>query len=150
VFAGENITTPALVTVSITERVTDDDAAPMMASTSWASRSSTVPWAMPFSVSPESPSRCWTGLSSTPPAAFISCTARLIPANSGGPRNANTPVLGNSEPNSSVPSPPRSTVTGTWATSASAGASAMMNSVFASSMHSTVSAQRSVPNCKTP
>ncbi|CAB4609842.1 unannotated protein [freshwater metagenome] len=49
-------------------------------------------------VSPESPRMCSIGCSRTPPAALISATARSMPANSGGPRNARLPVSGSSEP----------------------------------------------------
>ena len=47
VLAGENMTTPAVTILSITDRVTDEDAAPTMTSEFWARRVSTVPGATP-------------------------------------------------------------------------------------------------------
>src|SRR3982751_3061378 len=77
VLAGENITTPALVILSMLFSVTDDDAAPTIASTPSPSRRSTV--CVPtvgFCASLESPSVTSTGLPSAPPAALMSLTAK--------------------------------------------------------------------------
>ncbi len=87
VFAGENIVTPALVTVSRTLSVTADDAAPTITSAFSESRRATVfSLVVGVFMSPESPSRTTTSWPSTPPAALISSTASCTPANSGGPR----------------------------------------------------------------
>ena len=55
--------------------------------------------------SPESAFTWTIFLPLTPPAALMSCTARSTPANSGGPRNARSPVCGSRVPMVRVPSP---------------------------------------------
>src|SRR5262245_15608480 len=137
VLAGENITTPALVILSITFSVTADDAAPMMASTlSPSSRSTVCVPTVGFCASLESPSDTVTSLPSGPPAALMSLTASRTPEISGGPRNARLPVTGRNVPIFSAPSPARVPSTGTSATSADVGAFAVLNTVLGSSIWS--------------
>ena len=98
VLAGENCTTPAPVTLSMTSLVTPDAAAPTMAWVPLPSWRSTVWFAMSVVSSPESPRTWVTCWPSTPPFSLISTTARSTPANSGRPRKARLPVSGSSDP----------------------------------------------------
>ena len=104
-FAGENCTMPAPVILSMTLSDTEEDAAPTIAS-AFASSSLSV-WAPAMSgvPSPESALTWTTSLPLTPPAALMSSMAVCTPANSGGPRNARSPVCGSRVPIVRVPSP---------------------------------------------
>src|SRR5215207_7048417 len=105
VLAGENSTTPAPTILSMTLSETLEDAAPMMTSAFAASSLSTEPGAIFGVPSPESALLWATALPSTPPASLMSLTARSTPANSGGPRNARSPVDGSRVPTVRTPSP---------------------------------------------
>ena len=98
-FAGEICTISAPVMSSMTLRVTEDDAAPMMTETSWLMRSVTD-WVATSACSASDESVCSTSTSAprTPPAALISSTARSTPAISGGPSWASEPVCGSRVP----------------------------------------------------
>jgi hypothetical protein len=105
--AGENITTPAVTMVSTTERLTEEDAAPMMTSTFFAQqrgdglRSNLVLGVagVAFFV--------LDVLAEQAAGSLISWMASFTPANSGGPRKASEPVIGSSVPMVSSPSPSR-------------------------------------------
>lgn len=105
VFAGENITVPDDMILSITVIDTPEDAVPTMTSDLASMSLSASVGAIAEVVSPESATTGTTSLPSTPPAALMSWIARSEPANSGGPRNARLPVCGRSCPMVRVPSP---------------------------------------------
>ncbi len=136
VLAGENMITPALVTLSMTFSVTADDAAPMMASTPCAELTVDRLRAdrRVLRVARVALRRPSTSLPSAPPAALMSLTARRTPEISGGPRDARLPVTGRNVPTFSAPSPARVPWTGTSGTSAAVGAFAVLNTVFESSI----------------
>ena len=125
---------------------TPEDAAPMNASTSSASRRSTVAFAT-SPLSPESPGSHSTSAPLTPPAALISATASSTPANSGGPRNARLPVSGSKPPRRSTPSPAVSAAASSAGSSA-AGSSA--GSSAASSLPPQAPATRARPTTSAP
>src|SRR5664279_6287854 len=105
VLAGEYMTTPADMILSMTVSDTPDEAAPTMTSDPALISLSDSAGAMALSVSPESPRTVTTSLPSTPPASLMSLMARSTPANSGGPRKARLPVSGSKVPIVRVPSP---------------------------------------------
>ena len=105
VAAGEMTVTPASAASGRSRSASADVAGPMTTSTPRSTRSANAVSRRCCDASPESRYSTSTGWLSTPPAALISRTATSTAATIAGPINETSPLIGNSVPMRSTPSP---------------------------------------------